>query len=41
MEAHGIEGMIFMPLSYIERGYLSAEELAAPDREQSHILLAG
>jgi len=31
MEAHGIEGMIFMPLSYIERGYLSAEELAAPD----------
>jgi hypothetical protein len=31
MVAHGIEGMVFVPLSYIERGYLSVEELAAPD----------
>lgn len=31
MVTHGIEGMVFMPLSYIERGYLQAEELAAPD----------
>ena len=31
MVAHGIEGMVFMPLSYIERGFLSVEELAAPD----------
>ena len=31
MVAHGIDGMVFMPLSYIERGYLPAEELAAPD----------
>jgi hypothetical protein len=31
MVAHGIEAMVFMPLSYIERGYLSVEELAAPE----------
>jgi hypothetical protein len=31
MENHGIEHMIFMPLSYLERGLFPAEELAAPE----------
>jgi hypothetical protein len=31
MENHGIEHMIFMPLSYLERGLFPAEALAAPE----------
>ncbi len=31
MVAHGIEGMIFMPLSYLEQEYFPVEELAARD----------
>jgi hypothetical protein len=32
LEIHGLEQMIFMPLSYLERGFLPAEELAAPGK---------
>jgi len=31
LETHGIEHMIFMPLSYLESGLFPAEELAAPE----------
>ena len=32
LEIHGLEQMIYMPLSYLERGFLPAEELAAPGK---------
>jgi hypothetical protein len=31
LEAHGIEGMCYMPLYYLERGYFPAKELASPE----------
>jgi hypothetical protein len=31
LETHGIEHMIFMPLSYLESGLFPAEELAPPE----------
>jgi hypothetical protein len=31
MVTHGIDGMVFMPLSYIERGYILAEQVTDPE----------